>query len=85
MRPASGLFEQTLAVFVPTVGPTCFERTPQSPSLRYDPRELSDEELVARAHDELFHVTRAYEELMRRYQRTLFNVCLLYTSDAADE
>jgi len=43
--------------------------------MRYDPRELSDEELVARAHDELFHVTRAYEELMRRYQRTLFNVC----------
>jgi hypothetical protein len=28
MRPASGLFEQTLAVFVLTVGPTCFERTP---------------------------------------------------------
>ncbi|MGO1273000.1 MAG: RNA polymerase sigma factor SigX, partial [Pseudomonas helleri] len=29
----------------------------QSLSMRYDPRELSDEELVARAHDELFHVT----------------------------
>ena len=43
--------------------------------MRYDPRELSDEELVAHAYVELFHVTRAYEELMRRYQRTLFNVC----------
>lgn len=38
--------------------------------MRYDPSELSDEELVARA-DRTFHVTRAYEELMRRYQRTL--------------
>ena len=57
---------------------------PQSPSLRYDPRELSDEELVARAHDELFHVTRAYEELMRRYQRTLFNVCARYLGNDRD-
>lgn len=38
--------------------------------MRYDPRELTDEELVARSHEELYHVTRAYEELMRRYQRT---------------
>ena len=39
--------------------------------MRYDPRELSDEELVARSHTELFHVTRAYEELMglRRFQQ----------------
>ncbi|MDG6402835.1 RNA polymerase subunit sigma, partial [Pseudomonas quasicaspiana] len=51
---------------------------PQPLSMRYDPSELSDEELVARAHVELFHVTRAYEELMRRYQRTLFNVCARY-------
>jgi len=29
--------------------------------VRYDPRELTDEELVARSHEELFHVTRAYE------------------------
>ncbi|MFP3335327.1 RNA polymerase subunit sigma, partial [Pseudomonas sp. SIMBA_064] len=36
----------------------------QTLSTRYDPRELSDEELVARSHTELFHVTRAYEELM---------------------
>ncbi|MEW6311451.1 MAG: RNA polymerase subunit sigma, partial [Pseudomonadota bacterium] len=42
---------------------------------RYNPRELTDEELVERARVELFHITRAYEELMRRYQRTLFNVC----------
>ncbi|MDU3295056.1 MAG: RNA polymerase subunit sigma, partial [Pseudomonas aeruginosa] len=47
---------------------------PHPLSQRYDPRQLSDEELVERAHSELFHVTRAYEELMRRYQRTLFNV-----------
>ncbi len=52
--------------------------------MRYDPRELSDEELVARAHDELFHITRAYEELMRRYQRTLFNVCARYLGNERD-
>jgi len=52
--------------------------------VRYDPRELSDEELVARAHDELFHITRAYEELMRRYQRTLFNVCARYLGNDRD-
>ena len=57
---------------------------PQSLSTRYDPRELSDEELVARAHTELFHVTRAYEELMRRYQRTLFNVCARYLGNDRD-
>ncbi|MDY7564450.1 RNA polymerase sigma factor SigX [Pseudomonas sp. RTC3] len=57
---------------------------PQSLSMRYDPRELSDEELVARAHVELFHVTRAYEELMRRYQRTLFNVCARYLGNDRD-
>ncbi len=52
--------------------------------MRYDPRELSDEELVARSHAELFHVTRAYEELMRRYQRTLFNVCARYLGNDRD-
>jgi len=57
---------------------------PKSPSPRYDPRELSDEQLVLRAHDELFHVTRAYEELMRRYQRTLFNVCARYLGNDRD-
>ena len=57
---------------------------PQSLSTRYDPRDLSDEELVARAHTELFHVTRAYEELMRRYQRTLFNVCARYLGNDRD-
>ncbi|MFB0704802.1 RNA polymerase subunit sigma, partial [Pseudomonas protegens] len=31
----------------------------QSLSTRSHPRELSDEELVARSHTELFHVTRA--------------------------
>ena len=53
-------------------------------SLRYDPADLSDEELVERAHAELFHVTRAYEELMRRYQRTLFNVCARYLGNDRD-
>ncbi|UVE19396.1 RNA polymerase sigma factor SigX [Pseudomonas sp. LS44] len=56
----------------------------QSLPSRYDPRDLSDEELVARAHGELFHVTRAYEELMRRYQRTLFNVCARYLGNERD-
>jgi RNA polymerase sigma-70 factor (ECF subfamily) len=52
-------------------------KTPSSIS-RYDPRQLTDEELVQHAHVELFHITRAYEELMRRYQRTLINVCARY-------
>ena len=56
----------------------------QSLPTRYDPRELSDEELVQRAHVELFHVTRANEELMRRYQRTLFNVCARYLGNERD-
>ncbi|WP_372439631.1 RNA polymerase sigma factor SigX, partial [Pseudomonas aeruginosa] len=57
---------------------------PHPLSQRYDPRQLSDEELVERAHSELFHVTRAYEELMRRYQRTLFNVCARYLGNDRD-
>jgi|TARA_B100001059_G_scaffold234832_1_gene278459 RNA polymerase sigma-70 factor (ECF subfamily) len=56
----------------------------QQTSQRYDPRELTDEELVVRAHGELFHITRAYEELMRRYQRTLFNVCSRYLGNERD-
>ncbi|MEH6499132.1 MAG: RNA polymerase sigma factor SigX [Pseudoalteromonas distincta] len=51
---------------------------------RYNPAELSDEELVARANRELFHTTVAYEELMRRYQRTLFNVCARYLGNDRD-
>ncbi len=39
---------------------------------------------MVRAHSELFHVTRAYEELMRRYQRTLFNVCARYLGNERD-
>ena len=57
---------------------------PQPALARYNPRELSDEELVERARVELFHVTRAYEELMRRYQRTLFNVCARYLNNERD-
>ena len=36
------------------------------------------------AKNELFHVTRAYEELMRRYQRTLFNVFARYLGNDRD-
>lgn len=37
-----------------------------------------------RANRELFHTTAAYEELMRRYQRTLFNVCARYLGNERD-
>lgn len=46
--------------------------------------KLPDEVVVQRARAELFHVTRAYEELMRRYQRTLFNVCVRYLGNERD-
>jgi RNA polymerase sigma-70 factor (ECF subfamily) len=58
--------------------------TAQTLSSRYDPRQLTDEELVERANVELLHITRAYEELMRRYQRTLFNVCARYLGSERD-
>lgn len=54
------------------------------PYQRYVPQELSDEELVEHAKNELFHVTRAYEELMRRYQRTLYSVCARYLGNERD-
>ena len=57
---------------------------PAALSQRYDPLQLTDEELVQRARTELFHVTRAYEELMRRYQRTLFSVCTRYLGNERD-
>lgn len=50
----------------------------------YDPAALSDEELVKHAQLELYHVTRAYEELMRRYQKTLYNVCARYLGNERD-
>lgn len=46
--------------------------------------QLSDEELVLQACGEPSHVTRAYEELMRRYQRTLFKVCARYLGNEGD-
>lgn len=52
--------------------------------LPYDPAQLSDEELAERARSELFTVTRAYEELMRRYQATLYNVCARYLGNERD-
>lgn len=58
--------------------------TSQNHTARYNPLELSDEELVQRANIELFHTTVAYEELMRRYQRTLFNVCARYLGNERD-
>jgi len=39
---------------------------------------------VQQAHVEPSHVTRAYEELMRRYQRTLFKVCARYLGNEGD-
>lgn len=53
-------------------------------TVRYNPADLTDEELVARANRELLHTTVAYEELMRRYQRTLFNVCARYLGNDRD-
>lgn len=50
----------------------------------YDAASLTDEELVEKARVELFNVTIAYEELMRRYQRTLFNVCARYLGNERD-
>lgn len=58
--------------------------TSQNQTARYNPLELTDEELVQRANGELFHTTVAYEELMRRYQRTLFNVCARYLGNERD-
>ncbi|TVP89080.1 MAG: RNA polymerase sigma factor SigX [Pseudomonadaceae bacterium] len=55
-----------------------------SPRPRYVPAELSDEALVERAQVELLHSTVAYEELMRRYQRTVFNVCARYLGNERD-
>ena len=37
-----------------------------------------------RTHEELPHITRAYEALMRRYQHTLFNVCVRYLGNERD-
>lgn len=51
---------------------------------RSDLYRLSDEELVQQAHKEPSHVVRAYEELMRRYQQTLFKVCARYLGNEGD-
>jgi len=56
----------------------------KEPRRRYSPATLSDEELVIAAKGELLHTTTAYEELMRRYQRTLFNVCARYLGNERD-
>ncbi len=52
--------------------------------LRYNPQDLTDEELVERAQRELLTITKAYEELMCRYQRTLYNVCARYLGNERD-
>lgn len=54
------------------------------PNQLYNATSLTDEELVEKARIELFNVTIAYEELMRRYQRTLFNVCARYLGNERD-
>ncbi|MAQ52779.1 MAG: RNA polymerase subunit sigma [Pseudomonadales bacterium] len=51
---------------------------------RYNPADLDDDALVLKAKSELIHTTTAYEELMRRYQRTLFNVCVRYLGNERD-
>ncbi|GAA6129950.1 RNA polymerase sigma factor SigX [Halopseudomonas sabulinigri] len=56
----------------------------KEPRRRYNPATLSDEDLVIAAKGELLHTTTAYEELMRRYQRTLFNVCARYLGNERD-
>lgn len=56
----------------------------KSVAVSYDPAELTDEELVERAKVELFHITKAYEALMARYQGTLFNVCARYLGNERD-
>ncbi|SDU02718.1 RNA polymerase sigma factor SigX [Halopseudomonas salegens] len=58
--------------------------TSAPPYSRYVPADLSDEALVDRARVELLHSTVAYEELMRRYQRTVFNVCARYLGNERD-
>jgi len=59
---------------------TTQSRTPR----RYNPADLDDDALVLKAKSELIHTTTAYEELMRRYQRTLFNVCVRYLGNERD-
>lgn len=39
---------------------------------------------MTRAQQELFTITRAYEELMRRYQRVLYSVCVRYLGNERD-
>lgn len=45
---------------------------------------LSDEQLVERARHELPYRTRAYEELMRRYEKLMFSVCLRLLGNRQD-
>ena len=47
-------------------------------------KTLTDEELVARACEELPYRTRAYEELMGRHDRLMFGVCLRLVGSRAD-
>ena len=47
-------------------------------------KTLTDEELVARACEELPYRTRAYEELMGRHDRLMFGVCLRLVGNRAD-
>ena len=47
-------------------------------------KTLSDEQLVARAGEELPYRTRAYEELMQRHDNLIFGVCLRLVGSRQD-
>ncbi len=47
-------------------------------------KTLTDEELVARACEELPYQTRAYQELMERHDRLMFGVCLRLVGNRQD-
>jgi RNA polymerase sigma-70 factor (ECF subfamily) len=49
-----------------------------------DYKRLADTELVQLARRELPYRTRAYEELMRRYEKLLFSICLRMAGNRQD-
>ena len=44
--------------------------------------DTSDEELVERCVEEIPYVTRSFEQLMRRYEATVYRSCLRYLGDS---
>ena len=55
----------------------------------FDYHAANDETIIARSHDGDDAATdfllEKYKPLVKKKARTLFLICLLYTSDAADE